>query len=124
MTVFVDDARNPLGRMVMSHMLATGEAELHAMANRIGVDRAHFQGDHYDVCQQMRAKAVELGAVEITQRDAVWVRRYWRAIRRGRPNAKALVAAREILRIDPNLSAPVRSAPVLTSLGDGIWRYR
>lgn len=76
MTVFVDDARNPLGRMVMSHMLATGEAELHAMANRIGVDRAHFQGDHYDVCQKMRARAVAAGAVEITQRDAAMVRRH------------------------------------------------
>lgn len=88
MTVFVDDMhRTPtgrFGRMKMSHMIADGigfggasvstaaerEAELHAMAARIGMKRRWYQGDHYDVSLSMRALALAAGAVEITWRQA------------------------------------------------------
>jgi hypothetical protein len=70
MTVYVDDMhRFPVGefrRMKMSHMIATSEAELHAMARQIGLLRAWYQGDHYDVSLSRRALAVRLGAVEIS----------------------------------------------------------
>lgn len=79
MAVYVDDARNPLWRMLMCHMLADTEAELHAMAASIKVARKHFQRDHYDICQAKRALAVTFGAVQITQRQAVKVRRAYRA---------------------------------------------
>jgi hypothetical protein len=69
MTVYVDDYRAPYGRMLMSHMVADSEAELHAMADRIGVARRWYQGDHYDVCQSKRAMAFDLGAVSITKRQ-------------------------------------------------------
>ena len=75
MTVFVDDMRAKYGRMVMSHMMADSEAELHAMADRIGIARRWYQGDHYDICQDKRRLAVSFGAVEITQREMVRVRR-------------------------------------------------
>lgn len=75
MTVYVDNARHRLGRMVMCHMLADTDEELRTMARRIGVDERHHQGDHLDVCLRMRARAVAAGAVEITQRDAVRIRR-------------------------------------------------
>lgn len=81
MTVYVDNARHRLGRMVMCHMLADTDDELRAMARRIGVDERHHQGDHLDVCLRMRARAVAAGAVEITQREAVRVRRRLRASR-------------------------------------------
>jgi hypothetical protein len=59
MTVYVDDMRARYGRMVMCHMVADTEAELHAMADRIGVARRWYQGDHYDVCLAKRALALK-----------------------------------------------------------------
>jgi hypothetical protein len=69
MTVYVDDMRAPYRRMIMCHMIADDEAELHAMADRIGVARKWYQGDHYDVCLEKRALAVKAGAVGITWRQ-------------------------------------------------------
>jgi hypothetical protein len=66
MTVYVDDMRAPFRRMIMCHMTADTEAELHEMANKIGVARKWYQGDHYDICLAMSAKAVKFGAAEIT----------------------------------------------------------
>lgn len=67
MTVYVDDMRAPYGRLIMSHMIADTEKELHEMADAIGIARRWFQGDHYDVCQSKRAAAVARGAVELTR---------------------------------------------------------
>lgn len=76
MTVYVDDMRAPFGRMVMCHMLADTDEELHAMAARIGVARRWWQspaktsGSHYDIALSKRELAVKAGAVEITLRQA------------------------------------------------------
>jgi hypothetical protein len=67
MTVYVDDMRAKYGRMIMCHMIADSDAELHAMADKIGVARKWHQGDHYDICLAKRAKAVEHGAVQLTR---------------------------------------------------------
>jgi hypothetical protein len=66
--------RAPFGRMLMCHMIADSEAELHAMADRIGVSRRWFQAPprhdpHYDIALSKRALAVAAGAVEITLRQ-------------------------------------------------------
>ncbi len=69
-TVYVDPSRHPYGRMIMCHMWADTEAELHAFAERLGLRRAWFQEPpkarwkHYDICRSKRALAVKLGAVE------------------------------------------------------------
>ena len=72
-TVYVDDMYRTemgrFGRMKMSHMIADTEAELHAMAARIGLARRWYQGDHYDVSMSLRAKAIAAGAVEISMRE-------------------------------------------------------
>ncbi|WP_234265667.1 DUF4031 domain-containing protein [Hydrogenophaga sp. NFH-34] len=79
MACYVDDMRAPYGRMVMCHMLADTDEELHAMADRIGVARRWWQGpdkssgSHYDICLSMRAKAVEAGAIEITLLQASYM---------------------------------------------------
>lgn len=72
MSVYVDSAFLPYRRMKMCHMLADSLDELHAMADRIGVARRHFQLDssapHYDICKSKRALAVKFGAIEIDRR--------------------------------------------------------
>ena len=81
MTVYVDDMRAPFGRMVMCHMTADTDTELHEMADRIGVARRWFQGPpkhscpHYDIALSKRALAVQFGAVEETQREGAHRRR-------------------------------------------------
>lgn len=75
MTVYVDSMRASFGRMVMCHMIADTDEELHAMAQRIGVQRRWWQspaktsGSHYDIALSKRALAVAAGAVEITWRQ-------------------------------------------------------
>jgi len=69
MAVYVDSAFNQFGRMRMCHLLADTEAELHAMAEKLGLKREWYQGKastpHYDVAKGKRALAVSLGAIEI-----------------------------------------------------------
>lgn len=79
MTVYVDDMQANYGRMIMCHMMADTEDELHAMAARVGVQRKWYQGDHYDIAKSKRALAVKYGAVEVDQLFMVNLRR----IRRG-----------------------------------------
>lgn len=75
MTVYVDDMNAKFGRMIMCHMLADTDDELHAMATRLGVARKWHQAppkhdSHYDIALSKRAIAVVAGAVEITWRQA------------------------------------------------------
>lgn len=74
MTVYVDDMRAPFGRLVLCHMIADTDAELHLMADRIGVARRWHQKpgtahSHYDIALSKRALAVAAGAVEVTTRE-------------------------------------------------------
>lgn len=77
MTVYVDDMRAKFGRLVMCHMIADTEDEMHAMADKIGVARKWYQVNHYDIAMSKRALAVEYGAVEITLRQAAKMRNVW-----------------------------------------------
>lgn len=76
MTVYVDDMKAEYRGMVMCHMLADTDEELHAMADAIGVQRKWWQspartsGSHYDIALSKRALAVRSGAVEISWRQA------------------------------------------------------
>jgi hypothetical protein len=70
MTVYVDDMAAQYGRMVMFHMVADTDEELHEMAAKIGVARRWHQKagtphSHYDICKGKRTQAVALGAVEV-----------------------------------------------------------
>ena len=64
--VYVDDSNIKFGRMKMSHMIADTLPELHAMADKIGLPRKHFQNHprhpHYDVCSSKKAAALSYGA--------------------------------------------------------------
>jgi hypothetical protein len=52
------------------HLLADTRAELHAMADELGVPRRYFQDHpwrwHHDLPEPLRERAVALGAREIT----------------------------------------------------------
>lgn len=62
-------------RMKMSHMVAESIEELHEMAANIGVAKRHFQNKpgkpHYDICQKMKKKAIELGASEVSDKEII-----------------------------------------------------
>lgn len=78
MTVYVDNARLPFRGMLMSHMLADTDDELRAMAQVVGLHDRWHQGDHFDINQDMRSIALANGAKQITQREAVLIRRKFR----------------------------------------------
>jgi len=81
MTVYVDTMRHPFGRMVMCHMFADTDAELHRMAARIGVARIWHQRppcdapgmnaswSHYDISVSKRKLAIAYGAEIIEYRQ-------------------------------------------------------
>lgn len=73
MAVYVDTMRAKFGRLIMCHMIADSDKELHAMAVAIGVDYRHWQsptprgsGSHYDICLAKKKLAIALGAIEIS----------------------------------------------------------
>lgn len=74
MTVYVDDARNRHGRMLMSHMAADTPEELDDMARHLGLrpEWVHDGGiRHYDVSQTKRSEAIKAGAHAVATRGLV-----------------------------------------------------
>lgn len=70
-TVYVDAAIWPYGRMIMCHLFADTTDELHAMVDKIGVQRKWFQSKkwpHYDIAKSKRKLAVAHGAVEVDRK--------------------------------------------------------
>ena len=69
MPVYVDAVRTPYRGMIMCHMWADTEDELHAMAGAIGMERRWHQKppkaswSHYDVSLTMKRRAIERGAI-------------------------------------------------------------
>ncbi len=76
MAVYVDDMRAPFGNLIMCHMLADTDDELHTMADALGIKRIWWQspektsGSHYDICLTKKAIALRRGAIPITRRQA------------------------------------------------------
>ena len=85
------------------HMIADTEAELHAMADAIGLRRAWFQKDHYDLVPSKRALAIRRGAVALDRRTFV----------------EKLTGARERLRSAAGLSAGSSPAASTTIHNEG-----
>lgn len=65
------------------HLMADTFEELHAFARKLGLKRAWFQPHprwpHYDLTVRKRARAVELGAKEVTRDFIPKIRTYERA---------------------------------------------
>ena len=84
MSVYVDAAMIPYGRMKMSHMLADTQEELLAMADAIGLGRHWIQHpgkpmEHFDVSMVKRDMALQEGAIAMTSRQLVGIVRKKRA---------------------------------------------
>ena len=68
MTILVDPAIWPWRDRVWAHLVSDESYdELHAFAERLGIPRRAFQGDHYDVPEDYRERAIELGATPVSQ---------------------------------------------------------
>lgn len=114
MAVYVDDMRAKFGRMVMCHMIADSEPELHIMARKIGIARKWFQDPrtmrgvshpHYDICLSKKALAVACGAIEITARQCAAMQSTRQA---GYPLLQpevALLRYREMIRLRTRVEA-------------------
>lgn len=72
MTVLVDECRWWFRGRRWCHMVSdTDLAELHALAEAVGMPRRAFQGDHYDVPEELRDAVVAAGAVPVESRELV-----------------------------------------------------
>lgn len=97
MTVYVDDMNATFGRMIMVHMIADTDEELHAMAAKIGIARKWHQApprhsSHYDICLSKKVLAIKNGAVAVTMRQLGMMNRERKATGfLGRPEPSGLV---------------------------------
>lgn len=72
MAVLVDPAIWPWRDRLWAHLVSDESYdELHAFAERLEIPRRAFQGDHYDIPSELRLRALELGAQEVTGRELI-----------------------------------------------------
>ena len=72
MAVLVDAAVWPWRGDLWAHLVSDESVtELHAFAERLGLRRMAFQGDHYDVPADVRERALTLGAQAVRGRELV-----------------------------------------------------
>jgi hypothetical protein len=77
MACYVDTVRSYPGAGLrysqFCHLLADTRAELHDMADALGIPRRFFQDHpwrwHHDIPAHLRGRAVDLGAREVTMHD-------------------------------------------------------
>ncbi len=85
MVILVDPAIWPFRDRLWCHLVSdVSYDELHAFAGIVGIPRRAFQGDHYDVPEQLRPQVVASGALEVTGRELI-VRLRDSGLRRKRP---------------------------------------
>ena len=68
--ILVDEARWPWRGRRWAHLVSDESYdELHRFAERLGLPRRIFQGDHYDVPTEIRVQAIRLGASAVSSRE-------------------------------------------------------
>jgi predicted metal-dependent HD superfamily phosphohydrolase len=106
--ILVDPASWRWRGRLWAHLVSdTSYQELHEFAERLGVPRRAFQGDHYDVPSEYREQAIALGASSVSSRELVGRLRGAGLRRRlpGTPVARAWTAAVERLGGDAGAAA-------------------
>jgi len=95
MAVYVDNGRRKFRGMIMCHMLADTEIELHRMAERIGCRREWYQFNastpHYDLPLFRRHEAIKAGAIVLDRKETAAL------IRRLRANPTRFSASTDLL---------------------------
>lgn len=72
MSLLVDECRWWFRGRQWCHLVSDASLdELHDFAELLGVPRRVFQGDHYDLHEELRIDAVVLGAEQVTSRELV-----------------------------------------------------
>jgi len=72
MAILVDPPIWPTRGRLWCHLVSdTSYDELHEIAARLGIPRRAFQGDHYDLPEELRDAAIELGAQAVTGRELI-----------------------------------------------------
>ena len=99
MTVYVDDAQNPYGRMKMAHLMADTTDELLEFAYHLGIKTKWLQNagtptEHFDVSQTKRDEAIRLGAKPCPSRALIEL-----VVKPKRKRAK-----RHVLPTDPTIT--------------------
>lgn len=74
MAVYVDELRRIDGRL-WCHMMADTDAELNSMQLNIGLHSSWQHNDHFDLSPWKRGLAIANGAISVTIRDLVRIRR-------------------------------------------------
>ena len=70
MTILVDEPRWWFEGRKWCHLVSDESLdELHEFADRVGMPRRGFQGDHYDVPEEYRPRVVAAGAVTVESRE-------------------------------------------------------
>ena len=70
--ILVDPAVWPWRGRRWAHLVSDQSYdELHAFAERLGIPRRAFQGDHYDIPAELREEALTLGAAPVSSRELV-----------------------------------------------------
>jgi hypothetical protein len=87
--ILVDDAVWPWRDRLWAHLVSdTSYDELHAFAERLGIPPQAFQGDHYDVHEQLRLDAIALGAEAVGAKELL-LRLRAAGLRRRKPHPLA-----------------------------------
>ena len=69
MAILIDEARWWFHERRWCHLVSdTSLDELHEFADRVGIPRRGFQGDHYDVPEDYRPQMIAAGAIEVESR--------------------------------------------------------
>jgi hypothetical protein len=70
--ILVDPAVWPWRGRRWAHLVSDESYdELHEFAERLGIPRRAFQGDHYDIPAELRDEALALGATPVSAREVV-----------------------------------------------------
>jgi hypothetical protein len=69
-TILIDEARWWFDGRKWCHLVSdVSYDEVMAFADALGIPRRGFQGDHYDIPEEYRARMIAAGAVEVESRE-------------------------------------------------------